>query len=184
MFWKYFFHRLPLAVILTDDSATTKRTTKMKRKMKFILMWTSLLTFFGCGQTSSKNNNDKPEQTTKTEQYVSMDCQAGDITLTLNPDQTFDLTILFWDNNIHQHTGQESVKGNWVKADKNLTLTTTDKNKIIYELTTTNMKIGDHEINSTTYGFKSNDKDFFATGFGLLEKEQTDEFLINASKQK
>lgn len=53
-----------------------------------------------------------------------------------------------------------------------MTLTTNDKNKIIYELTTTNMKIGDHEINSTTYGFKSNGKNFFATHFDLLEKGQ------------
>ena len=147
-------------------------------------MLTSLLTFFGCGQTSSKNNSNKPPQTTKTEQYVSMDCQMGDITLTLNPDQTFDLTILFWDNNTHQHTGQESVKGNWVKAGKVLTLTSNDQNKIIYELTTINMKIGDHEINSMAYGFKSNDNDFFATHFDLLEKEQTDEFLINSTNQK
>ena len=153
--------------------------------MQFIIMWTSILTFFGCGKTNSKNNtSNKVDQTIKTEQYVSMDCQTGDITLTLNSDQTFDLTILFWDGKTNQHTGQESVKGNWVKADKVLTLTTNDKNKIIYALTTTNMKIGDHEINSTTYGFKSNDKDFFATHFDLLEKGQTDEFLINSTKQK
>ena len=157
----------------------------MKRQIQFLIMWTTILTFFGCGQTNSKNNADnKVAQANKTEQYVSMDCQTGDITLTLNSDQTFDLTILFWDSRTNQHTGQESVKGNWVKADKILTLTTTEKNKIIYELTTTNMKIGDHEVNSTTYGFKSNDKDFFATKFDLLEKGQTDEFLINATKQK
>jgi len=156
----------------------------MKQQMKFIIMWTSILTFFGCGQTSSKTNSDKLPQTIKTEKYSSMDCQTGDITLTLNPEKTFDLTILFWDNNSHQHTGKESINGKWVKADKILTLATTDNNKIIYELTTTYMKIGNLEINSLTYGFKSNDKDFFATGFDLLEKVQTDEFLINATKQK
>ena len=148
-------------------------------------MWTSILTFFGCGQTSSENNvGDKVVQTNKKEQYVSMDCQTGDITLTLNSDQTFDLTILFWDGKTNQHTGQESVNGKWVKADNVLILTTSDKNKISYELTTTNMKIGDLEINSATYGFKSNDKDFFATNFDLLEKGQTHEFLINATKQE
>ncbi len=153
--------------------------------MQFIIMLTSILTFFGCGQTNSKDNTDNiVNQTIKTEQYVSMDCKTGDITLTLNSDQTFDLTILFWDGKTNQHTGQESVKGNWVKTDKVLTLTTNDKNKIIYELTTTNMKIGDHEINSTTYDFKSNDKNFFATHFDLMEKGQTDEFLINSTKQK
>jgi hypothetical protein len=159
-------------------SVTTKT---MKQQMKFLFMWTSLLTFLGCGQANKKDNN---AQTNNTEQYVSMDCQTGDITLTLNSDKTFDLTILFWDDRTHQHAGQENVKGNWSKADKILTLTTDDNNKIVYELTTTNMKIGDLEINSTTYGFKSNDKDFFATSFDLLEKKQTDEFLINATKQQ
>ena len=58
---------------------------KMKQQMNFLIMWTSILTFLGCGQTSSKNANDNNiEQTSKTEQYVSMDCQTGDITLTLN----------------------------------------------------------------------------------------------------
>jgi hypothetical protein len=156
----------------------------MKQKLKFLIMWTSILTFISCGQTNSKNKVDnKVEQTIKTEQYVSMDCQTGDITLTLNPDKTFDLTILFWDRKTNQHTGHESVKGNWVKSGKVLTLTTNDKNIIIYELTTTNMKIGDHEINSKTYRFKSNEKDFFATKFDLLEREQTDDFLMKATKQ-
>ena len=146
-------------------------------------MWTSILTFFGCGQTSSQNNTDNgAEQNIKSEQYSSMDCQTGDITLTLNPDKTFDLTILFWDRKLNMHTGKESVKGSWTKSDKTLTLVTSDNNKIIYELTTTNMKIGSNEINSTTYAFKSNQKDFFATRFNLLEKGQTDEFLIKSVK--
>ena len=152
--------------------------------MKFIFMWTLLLTFLGCGQATIKDNRDKNAKTNQIEQYVSINCQAGDITLTLNPDKTFDLTILFWDDKTHQHTGQESVKGNWLIADKTLTLITNDDNEIVYELTTTNMKIGDLEINATTYGFKSNNKNFFATGFGLLEKNQTDEFLLNATKQQ
>jgi hypothetical protein len=157
----------------------------MKQQMKFMSMLTAILGFFGCGETDNKNNvENKTDQTNKTEQYVSIDCQKGDITLTLNPDKNFDLIILFWDSKTNQHTGQESVKGVWAKANKLLTLTTTDNNKIVYELTKTNMKIGDNEINGITYGFKSNDKDFFATDFDLLEKEQTDEFLLNAIKQK
>ena len=153
--------------------------------MRFLIMWTSILTFLGCGQTSSKNANDnKIEQTEKTEQYVSMDCQTGDITLTLNPDKTFNLTILFWDSKTNQHTGQETVKGNWTKDEKRLTLTTSDNNKIIYDSKTTNMKIGNNEINAFTYGFISNDKAFFGTSFDLLEKGQTDKFLLEATKQK
>lgn len=153
--------------------------------MKQIIMWTTILSLFGCGQ---KNNGqavaqDNPKAS-KPEKYVSMDCQAGDITLTLNPDQTFDLTILLWDKATRQHTAQESVKGNWTKADKVLTLTTADKNVIKYELTATNMKIGNNELKSRIYAFKFNGKKFFATGFNLSDQEESDKFLLNAVKQK
>ena len=148
-------------------------------------MWITILSLFGCGQKNSgQAAAQENSQTSKLEKYVSMDCQTGDITLTLNQDQTFDLTILLWDNATHQHTGQESIKGSWTKADKVLTLTTAEKNVIKYELTTTNMKIGTNELNSKTYGFKSNDKKFFATGYNLLDQEETDKILLNASKQK
>ena len=97
--------------------------------------------------------------------------------------QYIDITILFWDDKTNKHTGQETIKGSWTKAENVLTLITTDNNKIVYELTTTNMKIADHEVNNKTYSFKTNDKDFFATKYDLLEKEQTDQFIINATKQ-
>jgi hypothetical protein len=157
----------------------------MKRQMKIFIMWTSILTFLGCGLAISKKANDnKIGQTNETEQYVSMNCQTGDITLTLNPDMTFNLIILFWDSKTNQHTGQEIVKGNWTKDEKRLTLITSDNNKIIYDSKTTNMKIGNIEINAMTYGFISNDKAFFGTSFDLLEKGQTDKFLLEATKQK
>ena len=137
--------------------------------MNRLLLWATLLSLFGCGQ---KNNGQIPLH----EKYVSMMCQTGDITLTLNSDKTFDLTILFWDDKTKQHTGKESLNGTWVKEDKSLTLTSSD-NKIKYEITTTNMKIGTMEVNTKTYRFKSNDKDFFGTGYDLLEQEETDAFL-------
>ena len=39
------------------------------------------------------------------------------------------------------------------------------------------MKIGTHEVNTKTYGFKSCDKDFFGKSYDLLEQEDTDRFL-------
>ena len=113
-----------------------------------------------------------------------MTCQTGDITLTLNPDNTFDLTILFWDNDTKSHKGSESVKGTWTKNQKDLVLKTSDNKNINYALTTTNMKIGDMEINSLTYGFKSADINFFGSDIDLQEREQTDNFLRGATKQK
>jgi len=152
----------------------------MKQHFKFLLVWTTLISFLGCGQKNDKVNNDNAK-TILTEQYVSIDCPTGDITLTLNSDQTFDLVILFWDNESQKHTGNESVKGKWYKSDKDLVLITKN-NTIIYEVTTTNMKIGNLELNAFSYGFKSNDKDFFATDYKLVEQAKTDEFLLKAIK--
>lgn len=90
--------------------------------MKSLLMWACLLAYSGCGQTSSKDNKDMSAQLTKPDQYVSMDCEKGDITLSLNPDQTFELAILFWDNATHQHKGQERLKGIWKMEDSIFTL--------------------------------------------------------------
>ncbi len=157
-----------------------------KQQIKLLLLCIALTTFLGCNQQSNKPVNKATDviHITKTERYVSMDCHKGDITLTLDTNNTFDLTILFWDSVARKHTGQESVKGHWSKGAKKLTLTTSDNNKIIYELSTTFMKIGSNEINATTYGFKSSDKDFFASGINLLDQEQTDSFLLKASKEK
>ena len=149
--------------------------------MKKIFTITTILSLFGCGQKDSKQADNS---SAKTEQYVSMSCQTGDITLTLNPDNTFDLTILFWDNNTKSHKGSESIKGTWTKNQKDLVLKTSDNKNINYALTTTNMKIGDMEINSLTYGFKSADINFFGSDIDLLEREQTDNFLRGATKQK
>ena len=150
--------------------------------MKGLIMLTIIFTFLGSGPTASKDKDEnRIIQTNNKEQYVSMDCQKGDITLTLDTNNTFDLTILFWDNKTLKHTGQESIKGKWLKSEKLLTLST-DDNIIKYEVKTSHLKIGNKELNCPTYGFKSNSKDFFATSFDLLEKEQTDKFLNNAVK--
>ena len=94
-------------------------------------MLTTILSFFGCGQKDEKMA-DTPSQT-KTEQYVSMSCQTGDITLTLNSDNTFDLTILFWDNKTNSHNGSETIKGTWTKDQNKLALKTADNKNINYE---------------------------------------------------
>jgi hypothetical protein len=153
--------------------------------MKLIIMWTTILTFFGCGQAPNKNvSDDKRSNSDKAEQYVSITCPTGDITLTLNSDKTFDLTILYWDNITKQHTGNETLKGSWTKAEDKLTLNSNDNNKIRYKLTSTSMKIGNNEIKFVTFSFTSNDKDFFGSRYNLLEKEQTDNFLLKATKQE
>jgi len=51
---------------------------------------------------------------------------------------------------------------------------------VLYEHTSTAMGIGTNETEVMTYGFRSSNKDFFATGFDLLERGKTDDFLKNA----
>lgn len=110
------------------------------------------------------------------EQYVSMSCLAGDITLTLEPDSTFDMVIALWDERAQAHNGQESVSGKWSKENKFLKLITSDKNELLYERTSTAMGIGANEVEVLTYGFRSSKEDFFGTGFDLLERGKTDDF--------
>lgn len=146
-----------------------------------------VIAFTGC--KSNAKSSDKPQPAVvksggKTEQYVSMDCQKGDITLGLKPDSSFNLNIQYWDNATKQHTGQESITGTWSKGDKNLVLLSSDNNMIIYQQDTTSMQIGTSKVVVDAYRFKSNMRDFFASGYELLEKEQTDKFLSNAVNAK
>ena len=147
--------------------------------MRRLFMITTILSLFGCGQKDSKHAENSPANT---EQYVSMTCQSGDITLTLNHNNTFVLTILFWDNDTKSHKGSESIIGTWTKNQKDLLLKTSDDKNIYYTLTTTAMKIGDMEISCLTYGFKCADINFFGSNIDLQEKEKTDNFLRRATK--
>ena len=141
-------------------------------------MLTTILSLFGCGQKDNKKTDSSP--LTTAEQYVSMDCQAGDITLTLNADNSFELTILFWDDKTKSHNGSETIKGTWTKDQEKLTLKTTDNWTISYKLTTTNIKIGNLEINNVAFGFTSSDKSFFGSNIDLLERGQAEKFFKDA----
>ncbi len=132
----------------------------MERRIKIIFGYIFIITCFCCGQLSCKN--------TKTEKYVGIDeISSTEIRLTLTPNQTFILTKQFEDNKTQGHEKQEIVKGNWVKDGKLLKLNTSDKNIIVYELTTENSVIAGHEFNVETYVFKTNLKDFFASKIDL-----------------
>ena len=150
--------------------------------MKKLLVAYCLL-IFGCDQRSNgREKSETQSKVDKVEKYVSMDSETGDITLTLNPNNSFDLTILFWDDKNNIHTGSESLKGSWHIENKSLVLNSTDNNTIVYLQTTTNMKIDKSEVNSLTYSFKSNTKPFFGTSHDLVEMEQTDKFILDQTK--
>lgn len=115
--------------------------------------------------------------------YVSMECQEGDITLSLNDSNVFDLTIAYWDSKTNSHVRSETVHGGWVMKDKLLILSFDNKNAVIYEASKTHMKIGELESSIFTYKFKSGKAPFFGSNIDLLEQNSADDFLINSTSQ-
>src|ERR1700745_2266675 len=95
--------------------------------MKYLSLTLVVCVLMSCGQNKSASLS-KPEK------YVSLMCETGDITLTLNPDNTFDMIILYWSQQARKHVGQERVTGTWLKSDKDLILKTDDQNEIKYTL--------------------------------------------------
>jgi hypothetical protein len=145
----------------------------MRRLVKFIPVLALMSAFFACSQTNNKNNKMLLYDSTitpvlKTERFVSVNCSKGDVALTLNPDQSFELDVHLPDSSTHQPTGQESLQGAWMKAGNNLTLVTNDANRISYELTTSDVKTAKE---SKGCKFISSTKNFLASGCDLVKKE-------------
>ena len=138
-----------------------------------LIAWLGLC---GCGQADQGSQSDG-DRATLGEQYVSITCPAGDITLTLNDDHTFELSISFWDETKQAHSGQEAVSGRWIKYDKVLMLVTSEGDEVRYDQNLTAMGVGNAKADVMTYRFKSSQQDFFATGFDLLEKGAVDDVL-------
>lgn len=132
----------------------------MKHRIKIVVGSVFAIAFFCFGQLSCRN--------AKTEQYIGIDdCTSTEIVLKLSPNQTFIMTRRLEDKNSQEHPKQEIIKGDWVKDGKLLKLNSTDKNIIVYELTTENSVIAGHEFNVKTYVFKTNLKDTFASKIDL-----------------
>jgi len=116
------------------------------------------------------------------EEYVSLTCEKGDITLSLDGGDFFKMIILWWDSKTGKHTGKDSISGKWRKHGKDLELKASDGNVIKYSMTTTKMNIKDKEVVCPTYGFRSNSKEFFGTSYDLLERKQADSFFMATMK--
>lgn len=115
--------------------------------------------------------------------YVSMECQEGDITLSLNDSNAFDLKIAYWDSITNSHVRFETIHGSWVLKGKLLTLSFDNKNVVIYEASKSHMKIGKFESSVFTYKFKGGKTPFFGSNIDLLEQNSADDFLINSTSQ-
>lgn len=147
--------------------------TILKHILSFWLTLTIGILVNGC-------DNDKKQIATlnkQIEQYVSLNCKNGDITLTLDTSAKFNMTILYWDPKTNQHIGKDSIIGTWEKRNEILSLNILG-NVLEYKYDTTKLEIGTSAISIPSYVLKYQEISTFADSIDLLEKNQTEKFLM------
>ena len=115
-------------------------------------------------------------------QFVSMTCEKGDITLSLQSGQVFTLVLKHWDAQTNQHTHEDRTSGSWEKKDNQLILTSPES-VLIYKPETNTFTIGGSSVSVDGYGWVSGTKGTPFDTYSLVEKEKTDAFLVKASKE-
>jgi len=123
-------------------------------------------------------NSSHPTERIASE-YVSIDCPAGDISLQLSADQTFVMSLKYWDEKTHSHTRTETLKGTWSYESNSLSLQTSSL--VHYHRTTTTMKVGDRVGNLDSLTWESSAPRTFADGYVLVERGAVDDLLLSAT---
>ena len=108
-------------------------------------------------------------------EYVSIDCPKGDMTLVLNDNGKFSLELKHWDSKHNKHTLTENLSGNWRMTDKKLTLL--GDVMIEYVREPSSMKIGDSAVAIDGFKWLRSSKPTFADTFILVDRKAVDEFL-------
>jgi hypothetical protein len=130
--------------------------------------------FFGLRQ---KQGSSKPS----VQQFVSMTCEKGDITLSINSDGDFTMVLKYWDPKTNQHTHEDLTSGSWEKKEGLLVLKTSDS-ELTYKPSTNSFKIGNSSTSIEGYDWISSIKKTPFDTYSLVEKQKTDAFLLNASE--
>lgn len=115
-------------------------------------------------------------------EYISLDCPAGDITLQLGGDGTFELELKCWDSNLCVHTSSESLSGKWQLNGKRLLLNGTALISFKRELTAMTIDMKTERIDSLVW-VKSSERTF-ADKYILMEKQAVDDLLQKAIPPK
>jgi hypothetical protein len=110
-----------------------------------------------------------------------MTCEKGDITLSNNSDGSFTLVLKYWDPKTNQHTHEDSTSGLWEKEGNILVLKTSDS-ELTYKSSTNSFTIGNSSASIDGYDWVSSTQKTPFDTYSLVEKNQTDDFLKNASK--
>jgi hypothetical protein len=123
-----------------------------------------------------------PSQDTVAQKFVSVDCDKGDITLTLCPGGHFVLVLDYWDENSLEHTHKDSIFGQWIKIDSLLILKSA-ASELRYLTVTDKTTIDSTTIELNGYSwFSSTPATPFDT-YLLDEKEKLEKFLLEKAKK-
>lgn len=114
--------------------------------------------------------------------FVSMTCEKGDITLTLDADHRFSLSLKHWDPKTNTHTGEDRLAGQW-REDGDILLLKAQENQLTYKRETTTFIIGTRTATVAGYAWVASTKMTPFDSYPLVEKERTDAALLEAAKK-
>ncbi len=146
----------------------------MKILIIAIVLVASSCIVVGCGRRSGTSSPSR-------QQFVSMTCEKGDITLTLEIDNSFTLVLKHWDSKSNQHTHEDRTSGLWEKRGDQLILTATDS-VLTYKPDSSSFTIGSASVSVEGYGWISSTKGTPFDTYSLVEKEKIDAFLLKAEE--
>lgn len=132
------------------------------------LLFATILLFGGCVNQHVPN------------EFVSIECPKGDISLTLNKDQTFLLELKYWDPQTNSHTHSENMKGHWNFDGDTLILSGSVESK--YKRDKMTLSIGPKSTTINGLKWLSSTPSNFADGFDLVDREATDKFFLGGNK--
>jgi hypothetical protein len=112
-------------------------------------------------------------------EYVSIDCPKGDITLKLQPDGAYSLELKHWDPKQNRHTRSESLSGRWRMNGKRLVLV--GAGELVYERNSNSLTVGQHSASIDGFSWQSSSPSTFADKFTLVERKAVDALLLKAA---
>lgn len=115
-------------------------------------------------------------------EYVSLSCPAGDITLRLENNNAFVLTLKHWDNATQRHTKTETIAGAWSYSGGVLSLKGTGQ--LTYRRDKAALKVGSHSGEIDAFTWVSSSDPTFADGFQLVERVAVDNLFSKATPPK
>lgn len=101
-------------------------------------------------------------------EYVSTDCPAGQITLTLARDGAFTLALAIWDPVVRDHVGWRTLTGRWTLEQEHLVLSAHARN-LSYGIVRGSEAEGDDARGPWLHWERSN-LPTFADGFDLVAR--------------